>query len=425
MKTFYFPLPFLIFGVMSSPSYSEDLIRYDDFPDPVPGISTYATQGNSWDHDNITYFFLNGTADISGTAERQSVRDAFALWANQTPLTFTEVSSAAGADILVSWQVGDHGDGSSFDAQGGVLAHAFYPPPNGSFAGDIHFDDTEVWTTETRSDNRQPIDLVTVAAHEIGHALGLAHSGDATALMAPYYNGSHRFLSTDDIAGIQLIYPDNNIIQPGFNAEYYLDTNSDLKAAFGSDYQAALSHWKNNGIYEGRRASVAFDVQFYLDVNPDLSAAFGTNYQAALSHWVNNGRSEGRRASREFDVRYYLNQNADLKAAFGTNYQLAVDHWANNGLYEGRKGSSEFDVKYYLAQYADLGSAFGTDYFAAVTHWTANGLPSEGRRGSVNFDVMFYLNTYADLSAAFGNNYTAAMNHWISNGISEGRTGAP
>src|SRR6185369_11171775 len=58
-----------------------------------------------------------------------------------------------------------------------------------------------------KSDSSQPIDLVTVAAHEIGHSLGLGHSQVSTALMAPFYNGSHRFLDQDDINGIRTIYP--------------------------------------------------------------------------------------------------------------------------------------------------------------------------------------------------------------------------
>ena len=48
--------------------------------------------------------------------------------------------------------------------------------------------------------------MVDLAAHEIGHTLGLAHSDDPNALMFAAYSGPHRFLGDDDIAGVQDLY---------------------------------------------------------------------------------------------------------------------------------------------------------------------------------------------------------------------------
>jgi len=84
---------------------------------------------------------------------------------------------------------------------GYVLAHAF--PPGTGRGGDVHFDDDEPWTTTLDGTN-----LLSVAAHEIGHALGVSHSDQRGALMYAWYDSYNpkRTLHTDDIAAIQHLY---------------------------------------------------------------------------------------------------------------------------------------------------------------------------------------------------------------------------
>ena len=128
------------------------------------------------------------------------------LWSTASRLRLQEV--AAGGQIIFSFGTFNHGDGFDFDGFRGVLGHGFFPPPTHSapISGDVHFDDSETWSANQQSTAVDPIDLVTVAAHEIGHALGLRHSNVAGALMAPAYTGSHRFLSQDDLDGIRAKY---------------------------------------------------------------------------------------------------------------------------------------------------------------------------------------------------------------------------
>ncbi|MCI0539048.1 MAG: matrixin family metalloprotease [Verrucomicrobiales bacterium] len=170
----------------------------------LPDLAPFIAQGNKWSTTALTYGFQNFSSDLSPAQIRSAISQAFGMWSAVTPLTFTEVALTENPDMVIGFVAGDHADGSPFDGLGGVLAHAFYPPPNGgSLAGDLHFDETEVWTVDLPPAGT---DLVTVALHEIGHALGLAHSAAPGAVMAPFYSGPHRNLENDDVAGIQALY---------------------------------------------------------------------------------------------------------------------------------------------------------------------------------------------------------------------------
>lgn len=190
-----------------------DFVLADGWPQPG-GLGSTVT---------ITYSYsnlLDGNLGGSLTAGEivAGIEEALALWATFAPLKFVKVSDTGPSpdDLDSSYGAGDHPlmrFGHHFiDGSRKVLAHAYLPNTYG-LAGDVHFDNSEIWTIGPSADG---IDLIEVAVHEIGHALGLLHEpmpfeGGNDAIMNPIYGRRYSgagtaFLLDDDVAGIQALY---------------------------------------------------------------------------------------------------------------------------------------------------------------------------------------------------------------------------
>lgn len=185
----------------------------------------YAASGNLWPHPElITLSFQPDGTNLGGptsnlfarfnaafgsaSAWQNQILKAAQAWAQQTNLNFTVVSDNGTGSGGGAYQQGDPamGDirigGFNFN-NSGILALAYMPPAvnNYSIAGDIAFNTGKVFNV-----NGLDYDLFTVAAHELGHALGLNHSNQSAARMYSTYDGVEATLEPDDVAGIRSIY---------------------------------------------------------------------------------------------------------------------------------------------------------------------------------------------------------------------------
>lgn len=183
----------------------------------VPDVGHFTTFPGTpkWSKTHLTYRIVNYTPDLPREAVDAAIEKALGVWKEVTPLTFSRMQEGE-ADIMISFAVGEHGDFYPFDGPGATLAHAY--PPGSGIHGDVHFDDDEKWTEKAAGTN-----LFFVAAHELGHALGLFHSANPEALMYPVYRSFKDLagfrLSQDDVDGIQFLYgapttPKTNYVTP-------------------------------------------------------------------------------------------------------------------------------------------------------------------------------------------------------------------
>jgi hypothetical protein len=129
---------------------------------------------------------------------------ALATWAQQTSLTFVEVTGTPQIQIqfISLWDLNP----TRWDGANGTLASTNVVTANVPFpTWYVNLDTAENWSTVTPTPAGK-LDLRTVMTHELGHALGLAHSSLPAAKMYPFISGTNRTLDVDDDVAISSLY---------------------------------------------------------------------------------------------------------------------------------------------------------------------------------------------------------------------------
>jgi hypothetical protein len=150
----------------------------------------------------LTYYIANAPSSLSPAAVHAAIRTALDAWSAVVDVTFIETDVPRQPDSI------DIRFGR-IDGVGRVLAETFLPddvnPP--LLAGDVTFDASERWEVGNARGS-SAFDLVQIAVHELGHALGLEHSRVPGAVMYPTVSPNVRFtgLTPNDIRAAQSLY---------------------------------------------------------------------------------------------------------------------------------------------------------------------------------------------------------------------------
>ncbi len=172
---------------------------------------------------------------------RQVIRDAFAAWEAVANIDFVETTDSSSVGIRLGWDAIDGAFGVVGEARySGISDINFNPvaPRYSITKAEIRFDTAETWSA-SKTPPVNVTSLYSVALHEIGHAIGLAHSTDTQTIMYPTNTGLSA-LGTGDLDGIRVIYGTPATPQPSIVKDLFA-ARSDLALGLAASYQTLLN----------------------------------------------------------------------------------------------------------------------------------------------------------------------------------------
>ena len=175
----------------------------------VVGARAYSVSPYKWAVSPVVFYLNPVNADVSAAAAEAAVQSALATWSTQPGSAFRYQYGGRVNDTSTS------NDGRNVvifrnDSTGAIASTYSWWSGGSRVDSDVIIYDADWRFFTGASGCVDGVYVEDVATHELGHSLGLAHSAVLDATMYSTYtrcSTSMRTLASDDLAGLQLLYP--------------------------------------------------------------------------------------------------------------------------------------------------------------------------------------------------------------------------